>query len=258
MKFLFTAFVALFCLATSASAGLKVYYLRHAQSGANAEKEWENTRRYQRPSYVGNAGAFSPRGEEQAAAIPEKLAGYQFDFIALSPTWRTRQTILGFLEKTGRHGEIWPELEEFDVDEKRAHELLAANAVPSARPDIFSGSKISVSAEERPFFIIREDAEKQFKLRDGRDERIADCVNSLRAAIARIKQRQLRGDESILLVGHATSGQLLLHLLVGDEGELPTIKNAQMWMAEEQPDGTFALKVYNDEPFEPHVDRGKP
>ncbi|MFM8458332.1 MAG: histidine phosphatase family protein [Chthoniobacterales bacterium] len=239
---------ALVCFAASAPAGLKVYYLRHAQSGANVEHEWEFMPKIFRPSYVGNADTFSPHGKKQAAAIPDKLAGYKFDFIAVSPTWRTRQTILGFLQKNHRRGEIWPELEEFGIDAPRAHELLASNNAPKARQDLFSGSPVKLSDDEKNNFTLRENAKKRFNLRDDRDERIADCVKSLNVAIDLIKQRGVRGDNSILLVGHATSGALLLHMLVKNEGELPPIKNAHLWMAEQQPDGRFVLKVYNDDP----------
>lgn len=248
MKISISFFAVFFCFAASASAGLKVYYLRHAQSGANAEHDWEFVPKIFRPPYVGNADTFSPHGKKQAAAVPEKLSGCKFDFIAVSPTWRTRQTILGFLQKNHRRGEIWPELEEFGIDAPRAHQLLAADNVPNARHDLFSGPVVNLPDDEKGFFTLRDNAKKRFHLRDAADERIADCVQSLKGAINLLKERGSRGDDSILLVGHATSGALLLHMLVKNEGELPPIKNAHLWMAEQQPDGSFVLKVYNDEP----------
>lgn len=240
--------VALVFCAFSASAGLKVYYLRHAQSGANVERDWQNVLWLLRPSYVGDAGAFSPLGEAQAAAVAKKLAEYQFDFIAVSPTWRTRQTILGFLKKNHRQAEVWPELEEFGFDKPRAHEMLAAGALPVPRPDLFSGPEIIIPEEEKDFFILRNNGRHSFDLRSGVDERIEDGVSDLEGAIALIHGRRERGDRSILLVGHSGSGDLLLRMLVKDVGELPSIKNARLWMAEEQADGHFELKMYNDEP----------
>lgn len=238
----------LFCFAASASAGLKVYYLRHAQSGANVARDWQDVFWLLRPSYVGDAGAFSPLGETQAAATAGKLAKYQFDFIAVSPTWRTRQTILGFLKKNHRKAEIWPELEEFGFDKPRAHEMLATGLLPVPRPDLFSGPAITIPDEEKDFFILRNNDTNGFHLRSGVEDRIEDGISGLEGAIALIHERRVRGDRSILLVGHAGSGDLLLRMLVKDVGELPSIKNADLWMAEEQADGHYELKMYNDEP----------
>jgi len=191
---------------------------------------------------------FSPFGEAQAAMMPRKLAKYQFDFIAVSPTWRTRQTILGFLKRNHRKAEVWPELEEFGFDKPRAHEMLDAGVHPDAKPELFSGAPIAIPDDEKQFFTLRDSGKNRFELRRGVDQRIEDGISDLESAIALIRERHARGDQSILLVGHAGSGDLLLRLLVKNVGELPSIQNARLWMVEEQPDGSFALKMYNDEP----------
>lgn len=253
VKKLLLSFLALVCFAASASAGLKIYYLRHAESGTNVESAWKDTPRDQWPPYVGNEDAFSPLGEKQAAAVPEKLAGYKFDFIAVSPKWRARQTILGFLRKNNARGEIWPELEEFGCALPSAQELKTADTLPAARPDLFSGSTIRLPAEEGAFFTLRKDGKKGFRLRHGVSETIEDGVNALRRAIAMIGQRKSHGDQSILLVGHSISGRFLLRMLVKREGDLPKIDNTGLWMAEEQPDGSFKLNIFNDRPVGRHA-----
>ncbi|HVO78417.1 MAG TPA: histidine phosphatase family protein, partial [Candidatus Bathyarchaeia archaeon] len=107
------AAIACFAFAFRSDAGLKVYYLRHAEGGHNVVKEWANVPKEQRPDYVGNANVFTPKGKEQVVAATEKLQKYHFDFIAVSSMWRTRNTVLPYLKAIGTKGEIWPELHEF-------------------------------------------------------------------------------------------------------------------------------------------------
>lgn len=248
MKFLPLALIALFVFAADALAGLKIYYIRHAESGANVAKAWEQIPKDMRPAYVGNEDAFTPLGEAQAKMVPTKLSGYEFDFIAVSPKWRARQTIRGYLQQNGLKAELWPELEEFSVDVTRAYELIAEDKLPPARDDLFSGEEIKLPDDEKESFTLRDNGTKRFNLREGKDERAQDCVNSLQAALARIKQLPADGDPAVLLVGHGTSGRLLLQMLVKKEMKLPWPENTGVWMVEEQPDGSFDLKIYNDQP----------
>lgn len=251
MKHLLPALLALIFLSSDASAGLKIYYLRHAEVGVNVGKSWEKIPKEMWPDYVGNEDAFTPLGQAQAKMVPEKLSKYDFYFIAVSPKWRSRQTILGFLEQKGRKAEVWPELEEFGLDVPRAYELIANDKIPPPRADLFSGPEVELPDNERPFLTLREDGLKRFNLRTEKDERIEDCVNSLRAAIDRVKKLPADGDPSVLLVGHGTSGRILLQMLVKDKMELPWPENTGVWMVEEQPDGSFELKIYNDLPVPP-------
>jgi hypothetical protein len=65
-----------------------------------------------------------------------------------------------------------------------------------------------------------------------------------------IHERFGGSDKSILLVGHGYSGIGLLKMLLQDElNELPHITNTGIWMVEEQADGSFALKMFNDVPL---------
>ncbi len=98
------AVLFLFWFAGRCEAGLKIYYLRHAEGGHNVVKEWEEVPKAQRPAYVGNPNMFTPKGETQVAAATKRLQKYHFDFIAVSPTWRTRHTILPYLKATGGQG----------------------------------------------------------------------------------------------------------------------------------------------------------
>ena len=72
-----------------AQAGLKVYFIRHAEAGHNVVKEWKEKPKADWPAYVGNPDMFTPQGETQVVKATEKLKQYHFDFIAVSPYWRT-------------------------------------------------------------------------------------------------------------------------------------------------------------------------
>ncbi len=68
--------LAVGCLSSCVSlseAGLRIYYLRHAEGGHNVEKEWENVPKAQRPAYVGNPNVFTPKGETQVLAVTKRL-----------------------------------------------------------------------------------------------------------------------------------------------------------------------------------------
>ena len=242
--------LALVCLTAEAFAGLKIYYIRHGETGANVVTPWKKIPKDLWLPHVGNENTFTPLGEAQVKVVPDKLAPYKFDFIAVSPKWRARQTILGYLQKNGLKAEIWPELEEFGVDMSKAYDLIKKDTIPLARPDLFSGGDIKIPDDEKPFFTLRDDGTKAFNLREDKDQRAEDCVNSVREAVARIKKLPQDGDPSILLVGHGTSGRLLLQLLVKKELKVPWVENTGIWMVEEQPDGSFELRMFNDEPVQ--------
>src|SRR6476661_8450675 len=56
-----------------AHAGLKVYYVRHAEYGGNVVNQWKDKPKEQWPAYVGRGDMFTPKGEEQVQALTEKL-----------------------------------------------------------------------------------------------------------------------------------------------------------------------------------------
>lgn len=248
-------FVLLFA-AVPAQAGLKVYYLRHAESGANAEYHWKKVPKEQWPDYVGNADTFSPKGEEQAQEVVGKLKGHSFDFIAVSPLWRTRNTLLPYLRATGQKAEIWPELAEFKVvfeDILRGHGEAAKDRPPSA--DLFTGGEeIVLPEEEKEFFSLRPGAATFFKISKDSGQMAADRRAIVARAVQLLRERFAGTDKTVLLTGHGNAGRLFAAELTGDRRVLEEgnhIRNINLWMAEEQPDGTFRLTMFNDSPWNP-------
>ena len=75
----FFAVLSFLSFACSSEAGLKIYFLRHAEGGHNVVEDWKDVPKDQWPAYVGNENMFTPKGGKQAAAVPAKLAPYHFD-----------------------------------------------------------------------------------------------------------------------------------------------------------------------------------
>ena len=248
----FRVLCAAVCFAASVSqsdAGLKIYYLRHAEAGNNVVKQWEEVRKNERPGYVGNSREFTPKGEEQVAAVPKKLQQYHFNFIAVSPTWRTRHTILPYLKATSGTGEIWPELHEFGG----GFMVFSTNLPAPIGPILNAGSRVQLPSEEAPYFRLRADGQREFKVTAQRQsEHDAGVRFVVQRVIDMIRRRFGGTDKSILLVGHSNSGKCLLRMLTNNkEAGRPGITNAGIWMVEQQADGQFKLKIYNDAPYDP-------
>ena len=241
----------LFAFAFQADAGLKIYYVSHAQSGKNVEKVWvkKDLPKSEWPSYVGNPDTFTPAGEKQVVAATEKLKAYSFDFIASSPLWRARNTIMPYLKATKRKAEIWPELRE-----GHGHGSILSKDIPDVQKEILNlGEPIILPDKEKPFFILRDDAKNNYSAYseewDG-TVKAAYMKHALLSAVAMIEKRFGGTDQSILLAGHGTSGRSLLKLLLKKDSKgIVGFKNTGIWMVEQQEDGSYELKMYNDEDY---------
>jgi len=239
--------VALF-VSTASSAQLKIYYIRHAESGQNAKKVWKNRPTSEWPSYVGNPNKFTPKGDWQRTNVVKKLRKSNFDFIAVSPLFRTRNTILPYLKKKGAKAEIWPELEELS---QNSHII---DVLPAPEVKIIGeGELIKLPSEELPYFTFRENEIHQIKLpkhSKNKLKRAAIAKHVIQKALDIIKERFSGTNKSILLVGHGSSGMGVLRMLTNNElKDFPSINNTGIWMVEEQKNGEFDLKIYNDVPF---------
>jgi phosphohistidine phosphatase SixA len=237
----------------TAEAGLKIYYMRHAEGGHNVKKDWEakGVPQSEWPAYVGNPDMFTPKGKQEVIAATEKLKAYHFDFIASSPIWRARNTILPYLKDTRNTAEVWPELREGP-----GMRTILSKDIPDLQEDILNqGKPILLPEEEQPFFMLRNEATNNYgNCPGGSDEnlKVAYMKHASLNAIEVIKKRYGGSDKSILLAGHNSAGVSLLKLLLQDEPESKRgLNNIGLWMVEEQPNGEFKLMMYNDEPVSP-------
>ena len=233
---------------------LKIYYIRHAEGGHNVKKEWGIFPKSEWPSYVGNHSAFTPKGIMQQSRVSKKLKRFKFDFVAVSPAWRCKNTVLPYLVDAEMKGEIWPELQEI-----YATNLIISPDLPaytSKDKILGAGDLISLLPEEVPYFTLREDGSNEFKKpRFPRDHSETAKENAaaqvvIKKVLELIDDCASKSHETILLSGHGSSGKAILRMLTQNPlYHFPPISNAGVWMVEQQDDGTFKLKIYNDVPF---------
>jgi phosphohistidine phosphatase SixA len=185
------------------------------------------------------------------------MKGMRFDFIAVSPYWRARNTILPFMKENGYKGEIWPELTE-EIDSGMN---LPAGSLPYTSADLFNGSRINIPDDEKPYFKLRHDGTRNLKFGRTPPQNAADNRAAIATAIGRIVGIYGGTNKSVLLVGHTVAGQQFLKVLVHNEHIFDRgsryesgIGNTQMWMAEQQPNGSFKVMILNDKPYTPDAD----
>jgi broad specificity phosphatase PhoE len=237
----------------SIKSKLKIYYIRHAEGGHNVKKEWGIYPENEWPSYVGDHSAFTPKGIMQQSRVSRKLNRFNFDFVAVSPAWRCKNTVLPYLKDSKIKGEIWPELAEI-----YATNFIVSPDLPdytSTEKILGAGDAITFLPEEEPYFTLREDGLNEFKkARFPRDHSESAKENAM-AKVIIDRVLELIDDRSdsyktILLSGHGSSGAAILRLLTNNPlYHFPQITNTGIWMVEQQEDGTFKLKMFNDVPF---------
>lgn len=242
-------------LSSVANAGLKIYYIRHAEGGHNVKKAWQakGVPEVEWPSYVGNPNMFTPLGREQRAAVPAKLKKYKFDFIASSPMWRCRHTILPYLKEVGAKGEIWPELSEQPASTR----ILKKDLPKPLVPILGAGRKLKLPADELKYFSLRKDGMHRFIINradkgPGAADRSAAAARMvIQNVLDRVQARFGGSDQRILFSGHGSSGMAVLRMLTQDPLDgIGGIANTGMWMVEEQTDGSYQLKIFNDQPYQ--------
>jgi broad specificity phosphatase PhoE len=215
--------------AAAQSPGLDVYLIRHAETMGNVTLDYSET----------NQCTFSPKGLTQVAGITEKLKDFSFDAILVSPTWRTRQTILPYLKAHKVTAEIFPEIEECCCD-------CRGDTAPAT--DIPLGEKIVISDGDAPHFKLR-DTNTIFRLAPATE---AEAVAQIRRAGDLIRSRFTRSGKSILIVTHSCSGGRFIENLLGlkPDGRFSP-GNAALTHLRQEADGSFRLLMLNDAPFQP-------
>ena len=220
------AWCALSVCAAWADGGSRIYYIRHAETMGNVTGDYSEE----------NQCRFSPKGLSQVASVPEVLAPYHFDYIAVSPTWRTRQTILPYLKAAERKGVIWPEIEEGGCDLRGGE---AAAEIPQ-------GDRIEITPEEEVWFELR-DAETTHRFAPTSNP---ESLALFQRGVQMLKDRFGGTGESVLIVSHSCTGSRYFELLLGLEprGRFGP-QNASVSLFEEQPGGVYRMALYNGRPF---------
>ena len=240
--------------ANVATAGLKIYYIRHAEGGHNVKKAWQDKGipESEWPAYVGNPNIFTPKGLKQLEAGTKKLQQYKFDFVAASPAWRAHNTIAPYLKLRNQKTEIWPELRE-----GKGMVTILSKDIPDVKEEILNkGEALILTKEESQYSVLRPDGKNNYsKYAKGSsdNEKVAYMKHVTLHAIKLIEKRFGGSDQSILLAGHNSAGVSLLKLLLKEapSGEARRgLINTGIWMVEQQQDGSYELKMYNDKPYQ--------
>lgn len=174
----------------------KIWMVRHADT----EKDIDG-------NYI---RSFTPTGLAQVTALPAKLAalGVSFDYVIVSPAWRTMNTIKPWLVSNNLVAEIWPEIYETSYDD----------ANTDTQPRVEGG------------IVLTLDDQKNFKVRDPSWGSLSTsipvqarpyasspeagkvvCV----AASDLFRQRWNGKGKNILMVGHYHTGSRIIELLQG-------------------------------------------
>lgn len=226
---LLAVFAACLCaIADEPGAGLDIYLVRHAETMGNVTGDYTEE----------NQRTFSPKGLEQVAGIAEKLTPYHFDHIIVSPTYRTRQTILPYLRANGLTAEIWPEIEECCCD-------VRGNAPPAET--IPTGEPIIIEEDEALYFRVR-DEDSRMRFAPTTEEH---GIAQMKLAGERILKHYGQSGKSVLVVTHSCTGSRIMEVLLGVKpaGRFAPA-NAAVTHLRQNPDGTVRLLQFNDEPYE--------
>jgi len=168
---------------------MKLIIVRHAQSQGNATGDYSSL----------TADSLSPRGEEQARALAERLTVLEIDRVVVSPRLRALQTIAPYLRAAGRRGEIWPETAEACWHGEREEASGSWRSGPSSVPD-----------ELAPHFFYRDGNPVEPAHPESFGEGLARVHETVRLL------QPLGGrDVTLLMVTHGHFIRELLNLLLG-------------------------------------------
>lgn len=213
--------------ASTENRGLKIYITRHAETMGNVTGDYSDI----------NQKTFSSKGHMQILGITEKFRDYHFDYIFVSPQYRTQHTILPYLKVYNMVAEIWPEIDEqcFNMD-----------ADTQVSETITRGQEIEIISEGKNFFKLRNLSDR-FHYSPQTPE---ECLAQFTRACDLIKKRFDGTKKSILLVCHGCTGSRLMELFLGIHpvGRFEPA-NAALSLFDQQPDGSFKMILYNDNQF---------
>lgn len=209
-----------------AAAGLEIYFVRHAETMANLSGNYDTT----------SSNTFSADGLQQIASLTGWLQQMEFDALLVSSVPRALDTLLPYLQQSGRKGEIWPELAECCWQRERDNP--AGGRLTLAEP-------ITLSKQQAEYFAFRDEE----AMRDYGNDSYADGVAHVRKGVVLLKQRYINSGKRILIVAHYHSGQVLLaELLQLPREEVPKLRNGKVTRLRQEADGHFTLLEVNIAP----------
>lgn len=207
------------------NGGLTVYYVRHAETVGNATGLKNTT----------NNKMFTDTGHRQVANLTESLNKISIDHVIVSPTWRTRHTVLPYLKKTNKTAEIWPELEEWRME---------AQVQMGLEP--LDGSPIQIEEENSKYFLFRDsNSTNRYVAGD-----YSGGMQQLETLVKLIESRYSGENKTLLLVGHKDMGSRIIETLMGLDPEVKYQPEFGKLNMLKQNGKNFELLVFNDQSME--------
>jgi broad specificity phosphatase PhoE len=167
-----------------------LYLIRHAESLGNATGDYSTDQHDQ----------LSERGHAQAQALAASLTSMRVDTVFCSPLLRAMQTIAPYLMRSGRTGEIWPEVAEACWQEDRTY-------TPSDR---WRSAPYTLPVELQCLFRFREQG-----VRPVEDETFAEGLCRVHFAAQHLIAPIRVGDARVVLVSHGFYIERLMNVLLG-------------------------------------------
>lgn len=178
--------------------GLTVYFIRHAETVANASGQHGGD------GPLEDHDTLTELGEKQVEDLKNYLIKENIrpDLVAVSPSLRTQKTIEAFLKAQDIKAEIWVELNECCGDEPSGEPL------PAERPDPRWKIKVEPMSES---FIIASESDKYHWWPQSFEE----GVFMVMTAKERLLDRFSQSGKTVMIIGHAVNGGIFLGLLRG-------------------------------------------
>jgi broad specificity phosphatase PhoE len=182
----------------SARKGLTVYFIRHAETVANASGEQGGS------GPLENHDTLTALGEKQVHELKDYLVKENIkpDLIIVSPALRAQKTIEPFLTAIRSTAQIWVELNECCGQEPTGDPL------PTERPKVQWKLKIDKYTEN---FVFRTSDDIHYWYPQSYEEGLFMVMT----ARDRLLQQFSQSGKTIIAVGHAVNGGILLGLLRG-------------------------------------------
>lgn len=235
-----------------ASAGLKIYYVRHGETLGNVKAAGEIT---DEKGKALDTQTFTEAGQEEVARLTASLQKLPLEFIASSPTDRAKNTIRPYLLATGRKAEIWPELAEITT----VGTNLDGVETPPVSAELFTGGRtLHLKGDDLTVFTVREDGGKFVKIPEDPTQAEVDKNAVAEKLTQLILDRYAGKDTAILLLGHGGNARRFFSQILAYKSDpvtaqkiansIGSVNNAKINLLEEQPDGSFKLVMLNNEP----------
>lgn len=205
-------------------SSLDIFFIRHAETIGNATKNYSNNR----------GDILTEKGYQETLEVIKKLERNEYDDILVSPTNRTRLTILPYLKEHQHLTEIWPEIAEC------CWQSVGPEPESCLKPD---GPKILIASQNKNIFRLRDSNSDHFYKTTSYGKGLCQIEDALNL----LKEKYWFSGKKILLVSHGNFGRMLITRLLG-YSPAPRFHpaNARITHLRQTKDGKFHLLRLND------------